>query len=243
MLNSVWSHSFRLIFLFSNLPFSSVCDRIKISSNKRRNLTILEKIKILRKYDALPKMSQTMALIKLEITQPCLSKLLKTRKILEAVSIKNEACTRKRKRAEKDDDVESALLQWFIQVRQQDTCVNGPLMRQKTEELAKKMGRTDFTATDGWFSRWCKQENIVLKKPPEELKDADRPATEKWLSEVWPSACEQYQPEKIYNADETGLYYRAIPEVSYIFTNEDAKGSKICKERVIVLCCVGIKWT
>lgn len=211
-----------------------------MSANKRVDLSVCEKIEIFKKYDSLPKMSQTMAAQKLGISQSCLSKLLKNRQTLEAAPVRNESCSRKRKRAGKDEDVESALFQWFTQVRQQDARVNGPLMRQKAEELAKKMGKTDFVATDGWFSRWCKRENVVLKKPPGELKDADRPAAETWLREVWPKLCEEYQPEQIYNADETGLYYRAIPEVSYVFKNEDAKGSKICKERVTVLCCVNM---
>jgi hypothetical protein len=44
-----------------------------------------------------------------------------------------------------------------------------------------------------------------------------------------------------YNADETGLYFRATPEHTYLFKNESAKGFKYSKERVTVLCCANMK--
>lgn len=164
MLCSALSYLLGLVFLFFHaqtydfLSVGFLCSNrsnrlVKMSANKRVDLSVCEKIEIFKKYDSLPKMSQTMAAQKLGISQSCLSKLLKNRQTLEAAPVRNESCSRKRKRAGKDEDVESALFQWFTQVRQQDARVNGPLMRQKAEELAKKMGKTDFVATDGWFSR------------------------------------------------------------------------------------------
>lgn len=50
----------------------------------------------------------------------------------------------------------------------------------------------------------------------------------------------KYSPADVFNADETGLYYRALPEHAYIFTNEKAKGTKTSKERLTMLCCASI---
>jgi hypothetical protein len=44
----------------------------------------------------------------------------------------------------------------------------------------------------------------------------------------------EYSPEDTYNADETGLYFSAMPEHTYLFKNESVKGFKSSKERVNV---------
>ena len=69
----------------------------------------------------------------------------------------------KRRLTGKNAEVESALKLWFTNVRENDAGINGPLMRQKAKDLAKQMKKTNFVATDGWFQRWKKRENIVYK--------------------------------------------------------------------------------
>jgi hypothetical protein len=54
----------------------------------------------------------------------------------------------------------SALKIWFSNVREKNASINGPLLCQKAEELAKTMGKEKFSATDGWFNRW-KSERIL----------------------------------------------------------------------------------
>ena len=44
-----------------------------------------------------------------------------------------------------------------------------------------------------------------------------------------------YALEDIYNADKTGLYYRALPERSMVIRGDPRKGIKTSKERVTVL--------
>ena len=69
-------------------------------------------------------------------------------------------------------EVESALKIWFSNVRDKNASINGPLMRQKAE-LAKSMGKEKFSATDEWFNRWKKRENIVYKRMHGAEKSAD----------------------------------------------------------------------
>jgi hypothetical protein len=48
-------------------------------------------------------------------------------------------------------------------------------------------------------------------------------------------------PKTLNNADETGLYFRAMPEHTYLFKNESANAFKSSKEHVRVLCCADMK--
>lgn len=128
--------------------------------NKRRDLSVEEKLDVLKKYDELPNMSQRQAACKLNVSQNLLGRMLKSRQEIENASLGNVNSNRKRKRVGKEEEVEEALKQWFTKVREKDVWVTGPLLRQKAEDLAKKMGKDDFVATEGWFHRWKKRENI-----------------------------------------------------------------------------------
>jgi len=45
-------------------------------------------------------------------------------------------------------------------------------------------------------------------------------AANAWLR--GPTIIEEYSPDDIFNADETGLYYRALPEHTHIFKKDNA---------------------
>ena len=113
-------------------------------------------------------------------------------------------------------------------------------MRQKPKDLAKQMKKTNFVATDGWFQRRKKRENIVYKHIYGEQNDADAPAAASWLEVQWPKIIADYSPDDVYNADETGLFYRTLPEHTYLFKYETVRGCKVSKDRVTGLCWVNM---
>jgi hypothetical protein len=117
-------------------------------------------------------MSQRSAAVHLKISQPLLCKILKNRSDVETSARTNENTDRKRARSGNDSQVESALKIWFNNVREKNASINGPLMRQKAE-LDKTMGKEKFSATDGWFNRWKKRENIAYKRMHGAEKSAD----------------------------------------------------------------------
>jgi hypothetical protein len=202
---------------------------------KRNDLTIKEKLDILERYDKLPKMSQRKAAVQLKISQPLLCTLLKKRDAIQRTVKQNENLNCKRNRSGKDDQVESALKLWFTNVREHDARVDGPLMRQKAEELAKNMGKDDFVATEGWFHRWRKRENIVYKHMHGEQKDANFLADESWIEGEWPKIVYEFLPRNVYSVGEAGLYYRALPE--HICSKMRMEGYKTSKQSVTVSCC------
>lgn len=203
--------------------------------SKRRDLSLGEKNELLKRYDALPKMSQREAADKLSISQPLLCKFLKKRDTIQAACLNNGNTNRKRKRCGKDEEVEMALKEWFTaNVKGKNPRIDGPLMRRKAEDLAKQMGKDDFRATSGWFTRWQHRENVVYSGKPHGTDQAEADdttsAAKTWICNEWPAIVSQYEPSEVYNANDTGLFYRASPE----------RGDKACKERITVLCCVSM---
>jgi len=64
----------------------------------------------------------------------------------------NKNSNRKRKRVGKEEEIEEALKQWFTKVREKNTRVTGPLLRQKAEDIVTKMDKNDFVATKDGFT-------------------------------------------------------------------------------------------
>ena len=240
MYGTVFSFHYSLIsFIFTCKCGWSV---IRTPSNrpKRRDLSVHEKIEIFRNFDELPSMTQCEAAGLLGISSSTLCKLFKNRNDFKHDFFTNENSNRKRKGCGKDGEMKATLKDWFTHVREKDARLNGPCLREKAEQLARKMGKPEFKATEGWCNRWIKRENIVFKTPKGKAGDADVSAVHSWLKEQWPILISEYSPSDVYNADESGLYYRALPKASYVFKNENARGCKIAKDGITILCCVSM---
>ena len=110
-------------------------------------------------------------------------------------------------------------------------------LKDKAEDLAKKLGHTNFVATEGWLSRRKARHQIRYKQAHGEKGSADIKSAEEWTSTILPGLLEEYRPNEVYNADETGLYYRATPDGSLCYCHEKLSGSKKAMERITLLCC------
>lgn len=213
----------------------------------RKDLSVVQKVELLDKIREHPNTSNR-----------CLSEILKVPKTTIARIRANErelreqinsagasgrgVQGRKRKREGKDAEVDEALSKWFGIVTTRGVRVSGPMLKYKAEEFAKKLGEghENFKATEGWLSRWKKRHDIKFKKAHGEKASADVLSADKWKLERLPEIMNEFSPENIYNADETGLYYRATPDGSLCFKKDNLAGSKKAMERVTVLCCTNM---
>jgi len=67
----------------------------------------------------------------------------------------------------------------------------------------------------------------------EKKKDADFQAAEDYLKNF--IAWSNYAPNDVYNADETGLYYRALPDSTFDFKGNTVNGCKKQMQRLTIL--------
>ena len=116
----------------------------------------------------------------------------------------NQDC--KRFRPANYKNVDAALFAWFKQTRNDNIAVNGPLLLAKANSLAKDLGHDDFVATTGFIDRWKTRHSICMKKVSGEEKSVSEEDVEPWLHST--DLLKKYKPEDIYNADETGLFYK-----------------------------------
>ena len=75
----------------------------------------------------------------------------------------------------------------------------------RNKDLTVRLGKSMFVATEGWFSRWLKRQNIHYLKPHGEQGDAVYSVAGKWLRDVLPTLISKYTPCDPYNADKMSL--------------------------------------
>ncbi|XP_041351172.1 tigger transposable element-derived protein 6-like [Gigantopelta aegis] len=177
---------------------------------KRCDLSLGDKYEAVKLLDQ--KISQTEVAKKLGCSQSQICRISAKRENIRSMFESNANPARKRQKSGKAADVEGALTDWFEQARVKDIPLSGPILAEKAKDLAKHLDKEDFNLTTGWLSRWKKTNNIVYKKLHGEKKDADINAADNWTTTVLPGLLQKYAPDDIYNADETGVYYRALPD-------------------------------
>ncbi|GBN34699.1 Tigger transposable element-derived protein 4 [Araneus ventricosus] len=128
------------------------------------------------------------------------------------------------------EEIETALLEWFKNARERKIPISRAILFQKAHDFANLFGDSDFKATDGWLNRWKDRNNIVYRKLHGEKQDADSASAEDWRKDVWPTLIKDYKPDQIFNTDETGLCFRALPEHTLLYKNESTVECKKVKD-------------
>ena len=206
----------------------------------RKDIAMLKKHDLLNKYQALPKCSQRVAAEQLNNSRGCLRNLLREETAFQTeASGKEGSNERKRQRHAKDREVEDGMWKWFHFAQSRKAPINGPVLMQKAEEIAKQLGHHQFKSSDGWFNRWKKKYDLRYTKLYGEASEADEEAVAMWTSENVQELLKKYEPADVYNADETAFYFRTLPDSIYVkkSSRKLARGSKVAKDRLTVLSC------
>lgn len=67
-----------------------------------------------------------------------------------------------------------------------------------------------------------------------EASAVNEQTVESWRQQV-PGLLHGYSDDDIYNADETGLFFKCLPNKTLAYKNEACHGGKMSKERITVL--------
>ncbi len=92
------------------------------------------------------------------------------------------------------------------------------IIKAKAEEVAKNLGETNFKASSGWWEKVRKRNSIGKSiRLHGEAGEIDHQQIKERMDEIRRDL-EKYDPENIYNWDETGLYFKLIPHSSHCLT-------------------------
>lgn len=196
-----------------------------------KSLSFSEKVKILEEIES-KELSQVAIAKKYGISESTLSTFKKNKESILRGHASSEGG--KRNRQPEIPDIDQAVTIWFSDARNNRINLDGNLIRSKAEEFAKKLGHNDFKASAGWFSNWKKRNNVVFKTETGESGAVDVKSAAEWMLSLDP-ILREYDPKNIFNADETGFFYKCTPNHTFAYKGDACFGGKKNKERVTVL--------
>ncbi|KAH8034210.1 hypothetical protein HPB51_021880 [Rhipicephalus microplus] len=127
---------------------------------KYRTLPLKEKLAAIQEVDAGVK--KTEVALKYGITKSTLTTILKAKDKLHN-NASRFAPDRKRLREAAYPDLENAVLLWLKRARSSNLPINGPILREKAEELSLRLGIEDFKCSDGWISPFKERHGLFFK--------------------------------------------------------------------------------
>lgn len=198
----------------------------------RKSFSLNEKLKIIEAIES--GKSQSTMCKTLNLNKSTVSNIWVNRSKIKNEWHKN--AKKKKLRSSSRPEVDTMLLTWFQQQRANKIPVSGAMLQLQAEEFGKLSGG-DFKCSSGWLDRFKKRHAIVFGKISGESGSVDKTITDQWLADIWPSLSNGYSPDNIFNADETGIFYKLTPDKTHKFRGEKCFGGKLSKERITVMLC------
>jgi hypothetical protein len=205
--------------------------------SKFKSLKIVDKAKMLEDMKQSPDTSYRKIAAAYNVSVATVCRTVKRKLEITELVVNNIDSKRKRKmKLNKNDDVNSIMNQWWNAVRIKNIPITGPMIQKQAIRYAQKLDLNEFKASDGWLRCFKARNAISFKTTHGEAKDVNNDVVESWKVNL-PIVCEGYDKKDIFNADETGLFYRALPNKTLASKNDKCIGGELSKERLTVLLC------
>jgi hypothetical protein len=153
-------------------------------------------------------------------------------------------------REAKFEDLEKALVTWFMQQCSKGAPVSGPLLKESFTAFhsiyPESAGSSfSFVASNRWLSNFVSRHGIRSISLQGESLSADTSAVDGFQRElVERMSTGGYSLDQVFNANETGLRWKLMPSRSLVHSGENqAKNFKQAKDRVTLLGCCNASGT
>lgn len=203
---------------------------------KRKSISIKQKIGIIHEIERTG--NQALIVKRLGLSSSTISRIWKDRENIQMAFSKRSEKTKKLK-SSMQCELEEKLLLWMKEVRATEVVpITTKMLFQKAINLSKELKiENGFECTESWIQRFKKRYSISKGKIVGEAKEVDISVSNNFLQDTWEQLRSAYADCDIFNADETGLFYKCMPNTTLKFKGESCIGGKLSKERLTVLLC------
>ena len=136
----------------------------------------------------------------------------------------------KRIRVGKYTNVNEALWDWYLRCRNSNIPISGPMLQEEALLISEKLGITEFCASNGWLESFKKQHGICNMSVAGEEADVRTETVESWCERAR-EITRGWRPENIWNMDETGAFWRGLPDKTLSEKGKRCSGGKKAKQR------------
>lgn len=213
-----------------------------VQKRKQIRLNLNQKVEILKKIDS--GINKNRLAFDYSVNKSTITKIEKKRQeILAAVSNTIEKTDKKTLHKPEYGELERKLFDWFLIQRERNCLVTGPILKSRAKvEFSRtypEKNHNSFTASEGWLSKFKKRYGIRYSKVCGEILSNDSSQITPFIHQLRAKIDEMKLTDaQLYNADESGLFFRLLPQKTYVASTEKtAPGRKIAKQRITFLLC------
>ncbi|XP_029653840.1 jerky protein homolog [Octopus sinensis] len=136
----------------------------------------------------------------------------------------------------KFNETDEDTMSWIEMMETRGAILNDSIILTKAEDFAKKRQITEFKASRGWLEKFKRRHGLKLKKLYGEssIENLSNSEVNDFLINIR-AKIKLYGRENAYNADETGLFYKALPCKSICKIKR--YGHKLLKDRISIMFC------
>jgi hypothetical protein len=133
-----------------------------VMANKRKKLTISDKLNVIGEVEAHPNIPRIEMANCLGLPPSTLSKIMLSKEKITHAKCKCGAQAKKSKNMKlgANDELEKILLEWFQQMRSDNVPINGPILREKANEITLRLNIDNFKASNGWLHRFKLRQDV-----------------------------------------------------------------------------------
>ncbi|GBL74588.1 Tigger transposable element-derived protein 6 [Araneus ventricosus] len=121
--------------------------------------------------------------------------------------------------------------------------VDGYLPKEQTNCFALKLIITNFKASDGWSQKFKSRHGLSFRKLCGESGTANTKLANELKEGELKALLSEYAPEDVFNADETSLFFKMLPERTLTSKGENCSGGKKAKQRILILLAANMNGT
>ena len=130
------------------------------------------------------------------------------------ITTKTLDLNRKRNSDHRISLLEEDLIKLIGAMRNRKLVLTAEWMKQEALELGKKHSLTKFKASNSWLARFKKRSGVGHRQLHGEAGSAQLDKYKREITDL-KSLTDQYDLDKIYNLDESGLFFRSLPSCSF----------------------------
>ena len=205
-------------------------------SLEKKTLNLQDKIKFLDFADEHKNLGCRKLAEVFGIGKTAASNILKSKQKLRNQYEQFHEKNKKRCRPGKYKAINDILYIWYQKCCSSGLYPNGPMLKEEAMEIKKQLNDSaldGFVASDGWLDKWKASYAVKEKRIVGEGGEVSTETVSSWIERL-KEMTEGYSPENIWNMDETGCFFKALPDSGLIQKGTSAKGGKKSKQRFTV---------
>ncbi|XP_006173803.2 CENPB DNA-binding domain-containing protein 1 [Camelus ferus] len=215
---------------------------IPSAKRERKAITLDMKLEVLRRFEVGEKLSQIAKTLGLAVSTVATIRDNKEKiKVSSQIATPLRASRLTRHRSAVMETMERLLRVWLEDQSQRNVPVSVAVIQEKAkslfDDLQREQGESSqtekFSASKGWFVRFKERHCL-----PHFKTNSTATGNKDIYPEILKSIIREgeYTPQQVFNVDETGLYWKRMPEGTFLSVEEKAEpGFKSCRERLMLL--------